>query len=129
MVNKFIKTKSAQIWIEDNILRCKLVPGAEITIDHAKEIVKETLRLCKGKKMPILGDMREAKYISFESRRYLSGNEAEKAAYALAMIANSPVSKVIGNFLIGINKPPYPVRLFTSKEKAIEWLKKFKDKL
>ncbi len=36
-----------------------------------------------------------------------------------------PKSPVIRNFFLGINKPPYPVTLFNSEEKALEWLKTF----
>ncbi len=128
MKNKVIKTKKAKMWMENGILRCQLFPNSEISLEFAKQIVEETLKLCKGKNVPILGDLSKAKFISKESREYLSGDEAMKAASSLANITRTPFSKVIGNFLIGLNKPPYPVRLFTSEEKAIEWLKLFIEK-
>lgn len=125
MNKRQVKTKTAKMCIEDGILHCKLLPNSEINLVDAKEIVNQTLKLCHGKNIPILGDLSEAKYISIESRKYLSGQEANKAASSLAIIANTMVGKIIGNFLIGLNKPSYPVKLFTSEEKALDWLKQF----
>ncbi len=47
------------------------------------------------------------------------------AITAIAMLINSPGSRIIGNFFLGINKPSVPTKLFNEKNKAIEWLKQF----
>lgn len=125
MKDNVIKTRTSEMWMEDGILHCKLFPNSEVTYEHAKEIMEESMKLSGGKNIPVLGDLSEVKSISRRAREYLSGEEATKIASSLAVLAGSPVSKVIGNFLIGLNKPSYPVKLFTSKEKAIKWLKKF----
>jgi len=62
-----------------------------------------------------------------ESRRFHAGEMPEQYAKAVALIEKSPVSKVIGNFFLGINKPPFPTKLFTKKHEAIHWLKKFEN--
>ncbi|MDH5682649.1 MAG: hypothetical protein OEZ36_13750 [Spirochaetota bacterium] len=35
---------------------------------------------------------------------------------------NSPISRVIGNFFLGLNRPLFPVKLFTEKNEASKWL-------
>ena len=62
-----------------------------------------------------------------ESRNYASGKEVSKITEAMALLIKSPVSKVLGNIFLGINKPPYPTKLFTDKEEAIKWLKGVKN--
>ena len=37
----------------------------------------------------------------------------------------SPLTRAIGNFFLGLNKPLMPTRLFTSEEEALAWLKTF----
>ena len=46
-----------------------------------------------------------------------------KLFLAQAIIVDSPVSRLIGSFFLGLNKPPFPTKLFTSEADAVEWLK------
>ena len=39
-----------------------------------------------------------------------------------ALVVGSPVSRVIGNFFVGLNRPKYPLRLFDDQEFATAWL-------
>jgi hypothetical protein len=125
MNKKVIKTRTSKIWEEDGILHCKLNPGIDVDLEDAKEIMNVSSLFRRGRSIPVLGDLSEVRSISHESREYLSGEEATSIASSLAIITGTPISKIIGNFLIGINKPPYPVKLFTSQEKAIKWLRTF----
>jgi hypothetical protein len=84
-------------------------------------------KLADGKCLPVLADMSDVKSVDRKSREYISGKEAMKTARSLAIIIKSPMSKVVGNFLIGLNKPPYPIKMFTSKDEAIGWLRTFLD--
>ena len=69
--------------------------------------------------------MGKIKSMPRDSRVYLSGEEAKKTAIALALVTETSLSKIIGNFLLGLNKPSYPIKMFTSQEKAKQWLKGF----
>ena len=125
MENKVFKTKTAELKLENGILQCDVFPNAEITIEEGKKIMEASFKLSNGKKLPILADMRRIKSMPRESRIYLSGEEATKTASALAVLIETSISKIIGNFILGLNKPTYPVKMFNSKQKAIEWLKEF----
>lgn len=43
----------------------------------------------------------------------------------LAVVINSSLSRIIANLFMKFSKPPFPVKLFTDEDKAIEWLKTF----
>jgi len=60
-----------------------------------------------------------------EARRYFAGEETAKVESAAALLIESPLSKAIGNFFMGLNKPIVPTRLFTSEAEALAWLKGF----
>ena len=129
MKNEVIETRTAEIWLDqDGIIHYKVLPGVEVTIDDTREYVKIQCGLTKNKKVLNLTDLREVKSITHEAREYLSGEEVERITAACALLIGSPVSKVIGNFFLGINKPPYPIKIFTTEEKAAEWLKGFSEK-
>ena len=48
--------------------------------------------------------------------------QAPPSVSALALLVGSPLSRAIGNFFIGFNKPAVPTRLFSSEVDAIPWL-------
>ncbi len=39
--------------------------------------------------------------------------------------AGAPLSRAIGNIFMGLNKPDFPLRLFTSDAEALAWLTGF----
>ena len=126
MENEKIKTRTNRIYMDENgIIRSQISPGAEITIEDIKEDFAAFSQITAGNKAPCLTDMRGIKSINREAREYLSSLEAFRFISASALLIGSPVSKMIGNFFLGINKPPYPTKMFTSEAKAFEWLKEF----
>ena len=125
MKSEMVRTKTAELWIEDDILQCKILPNAEITIDEGKKIMEISMRLSNAKRIPVLADMGRIKSMPRESRAYLSGEEAKKTAIALALVTETPISKIVGNFLLGLNKPSYPIKMFTTLQDAQQWLNGF----
>ena len=125
MENGRIATKTCTAWLgEDGIVRFVYVPGTDVTLEEAKGYISAYLKLSNGKKRPILVDLKNVKSFGREARRYLSGDDAENVACACALVASSPVGRILGNFYLGISNPTLPTRLFTSEDEALEWLKK-----
>lgn len=71
----------------------------------------------------MLIDMRQLTSMSKEARTYYADDNSAKGRVAIALLIDSYFSKIMANFYISYSKPPYPVKLFTSKQEAIEWLK------
>ena len=126
MAIEVIETRSQRIWMgEDGIMRFVALPVPEHTLDDAKENVEIAAKICKGKKVPGLVDIREVKSVSREARMHYAGDENAKVLSAVAILVDSPISRIIGNFFIGLNKAPFPCKLFSSESAAIEWLREF----
>jgi hypothetical protein len=118
------KSRVARVWIgEDGICRIVHVPGAEITLQDAQETMAAYLKLNKGKRLPLLVDTKTMRSISREARHYYASAEAAAVASAVALMVETPVSKVLGNFYLGLSNPHLPSRLFTAEGPALEWLK------
>jgi hypothetical protein len=99
--------------------------GAEVTVDDARENVALCHRMNAGGKRPVLVDLRAIKSQTAEARAYLAGPEGSAICQAVGLLIGSPVSRVLGNFYLGLNKPLVPTRLFTSEEEAQAWLRSF----
>ena len=127
MEEEEIVTRIAKIYLgEDSIVRAAYFPKAEETLTDAKENIAAVAKVSKGQKYPILVDYRKVKSVAREARAYYAGKETAKVVNAVAILIGSLVSRVIANFFLGLNKPKFPVKLFTSEADAIEWLKGFR---
>jgi hypothetical protein len=121
-----IQTSKFHTWMgEDGICRTVTIAKAEIDIDDAAENTNAVSALYKGKKFPLMVDSRPIKSMTRDARKHFSTNGRETKISCMAVLVKSPLSKVIGNFFIGLNKPQVPARLFDSEAEAVEWLKKF----
>jgi hypothetical protein len=73
---------------------------------------------------PTLADLRYVRSIDREARAVYRDEQNNNAA-AVAILVDSPLSRVIGNFFIGLSRLDMPARLFTSETKAHDWLRSF----
>jgi len=114
----------ARIWVgEDGICRIIWAPGAEVTLQDAQEAMAAYKKISKGKRLPLFIDTKTMRSLSREARRYYASQEAAASASAAAIIVGTPVSKVLGNFYLGLSNPLLPSRLFSSEDEALAWLK------
>ena len=127
--NKSISTKKGRAYIDQNgIIIQSYYENTELTLEDAKADFKSYPSLCDGFKLPVLIEMENIKSVEREARAYYSSKEATNYITAAALLITNPVNRIIGNFYMGMNKTIFPLRLFTEKEKAIGWLKKYSDR-
>lgn len=121
---EIVNIAKASIWLgEDGIVRIIWVPGAEVTLADAEESMAAYWKINQGKRRPMVVDSSRMKSLAREARYYYAGEEAAKAACAVGLLVGTPVSRVLGNFYIGLSNPHLPTRLFSSEDEALEWLK------
>ena len=126
-MDEVIEVRVGKVWLDaDGILRLVVVlSNAEVVLEDMKEIAAAYRKLSKGIARPALSDIRNVKSANRATRTYAVGEDVSSVLSAAAMLVSSPVSTVIGNFALRVDKPPYPTQLFRSQVKAIEWLKTF----
>jgi len=113
-------------WLaDDGICRTVAKTNAEITLHSANENTQIITSFYNSKKFPLLVDTRNMKSITRDARSHFSTNGRDTKINCMALIVKSPISRVIGNFFIGLNKPQVPARLFDAEHEAINWLKQF----
>ena len=131
-MKKLVDETSTQklYWDEEN----QIVFGECLDMFHSEEKAKENIdayervrdRLGK-EKTRVLVDMRAIKGVSRDAREYYANERTASIQRATALVIESPVSRVIANFFMGLNRPLTPTRMFTDVDEAIEWLQSFSD--
>ena len=114
----------ASFWIEAGIVYFVYKPNSVVSLEAARKIVEDRVWFQKQQDFPIYCDIRGMKSADKEARNYLA-KEGSSYARAVAVVVDSPMSKIIGNIYLGLNKPITPSRLFTDQKDAIEYLKQF----
>jgi len=121
-----IKTSAYTTWMgSDGIARTVVKASAEVNLKEAQENTQAINTLYKGKKFPLLIDSRNIKYITKEARDHFSIKNRETVITSFGILIYSPLSRIIGNFFMGLNKPSVPAKLFTDEQEAVKWLKRF----
>ena len=126
MKSEVVETRACKMWLdEDHITHEVFKNDVEITADDVVEMLETRKKLIKGRKGPILADIRGIKSVTKGARDFGNDEEGIRITTAFGIVIGSPLSSTIGNIFIMVTNPPYPTRLFTSYERAIEWLKGF----
>jgi hypothetical protein len=89
------------------------------------DAINKRHELTKGEKVLILSDFQKVKQGTREARERLAAPDAGEGVIAVAVLIKSKVQKVMYNFFQSIYKAPNPSKLFTDRQKALEWLSKF----
>lgn len=125
---KTIQTKVAIISYNsiERIVYMKILDGAEIELENAIQNQDAVKQLTNNEKHLLVVDARGIDvYVSKDARTFSANRKAGDPCIAKAFIVNSTANRLIGNFYINFNKPNIPTKIFSSEEKAIEWLKSF----
>ena len=123
---KEITTRTEKIVLHPSgVVVCTVHKSIYMEIEDAIENIKAIKELSVEKKVPVVVDIQASKGASKACREYFAGDEAAKVQSACVLLVSSPMSRLIGNFFIGLNKTKFPTRLFSDKDSAISWLKTF----
>jgi len=90
----------------------------------AQERIRDSMN---KEKTRVIIDMTAVFEISKEARDYFANERTASIQRATALLIGSAVSRTIGNFFLGLNKPITPTKLFTDPQEAIKWLRTFSD--
>jgi len=121
---EIVNIAKASMWLGgDGIVRIIWVPGAEVTLEDAEESMAAWVKISQGKRRPMVVDTATMKSLAREARHLYASERAAKVACAVGIVVGTPVSRVLGNFYLGLSNPHLPTRLFDSEDEALEWLK------
>lgn len=102
------------------MIRIVLPQGDHISGQLAQEMAGQVRHHADGRLCPVLLVITGVKSISREARAEFSES---RSSSAIAVLGETPVDRVIANFLLGGKPPPCPTQFFTSEPEAMAWLK------
>jgi len=119
-----LTTGEISMHIENGILFCVAHTDLLLDFEKVKTVVAKRVSLCDGKLYPTFFDVGKAKYASKEVRDYLTkaGSEGVSAA---AFYVDNIATKVFVDCYLVVHKPSMPTKIFSNKEKAVQWLQQF----
>jgi hypothetical protein len=114
--------------LEDGFVRATGKPTTQELAD-AREVVDliKAIHASWGHKLRLLVDMRQVRSLSRDARLLYQSEEYGAALVGCTLMVDSGISRVIGNFAIGLNKGHVNVRLFTTEADARAWLTSLPD--
>ncbi len=94
---------------------------------HSLETMNEYLKAVKtldttNTGVLLLVEMNNLMGVSKDARTMVGNKDMTKAHKAVGMLVDTPLTKLIASFFLGLNKPQFPIKSFTNKEEAIAWL-------
>ena len=119
-----IETSSGRLYVKDGIMRLDLKDNARIDLPEAIEIVDAQVETVgSGPRLPLLVDFRTTKHMGSDAREHFLGEVSLNTLTKVVLWVKSPISKLIGNFFLGLSRQRVNLRLFTNEDEAIQWLR------
>lgn len=108
----------------DGVIVLRLIDELMIDLEKAKLMHGALGRMTKDgpRKVFVLN----GKFTSAdnEARVFLASTAKLKQIEKVAVTIHSLSQRILANFFLKVNKPPFPIRFFTSAEQAEKWLMK-----
>ena len=122
IMSPLLETDYVQFELEGEILIATYKKGKKIDLNAARQIVQDRIDFTGGKTVLVLLCNQGVISIDKEARAYLSSLDGTQGIKAAAILSEVAATAIIGNFIIQVNKPHIPVRLFINRERALGWL-------
>jgi hypothetical protein len=113
-----------RIWLRpDGIVQLVWAPQTTVLIEDATAALEAMAKLTGGRRSPLLVYMHDTGSLDRPTRAELTRRSDLQSAVAL--IVGTPLTRMMANFFLSVNKPQFPTRLFDNEESAVPWLQGF----
>ncbi len=113
-----------EMFYYDGVVFLDVEKGVHNPIKAWKLLEEISAELTGWRSAPVVLNISKIGFINKGARDYRGDRFPPIRA---SLIMNPLLSRVFGNFFVGINKPPFPVKLINNLEKARLWAKSRRD--
>ena len=118
-----ITTRSATIrmineWVIENVIH----DNAELDVEDIMEIKRINGEISAGRCYTVLVDSGSFTSITDEGRKLSASKDFQQQTIAKAILVNSLSQRIIGKLYMRFNKPMITTKIFSDRERALEWL-------
>jgi hypothetical protein len=116
-----IKRDKFRMWLRpEGIVQLEWNPGASMGLEDALAAVDALIQITGGTAGPLLVDSRLAGPQDRPAR--MEFVRRADLVTAVAIVVGTPLSRMMGNFFVSVNRPTAPTRLFDDVASASAWL-------
>jgi hypothetical protein len=113
-----------RMWLRrDGIVQLVWAPRTTVLFEDATAALEAMAQLTGGRRSPLLVDMHDTGPLDRPTRAELTRRSDLQSAVAL--IVGTPLTRMMANFFLSVNKPIFPTRLFDDEASAVAWLEGF----
>jgi hypothetical protein len=113
-----------RIWLRpDSIVQLVWAPQTTVLLEDATAALEAMAQLTGGRRSPLLVDMHDTGPLDRPTRAELTRRSDLQTAVAL--IVGTPLTRMMANFFLTVNKPLFPTRMFDDEASAAAWLQAF----
>ena len=122
---KIYRISIASLWIVNKrIIAYEADEGADDNLERAHETKEMIKMICKENSLEypigVYVNLNGLTALSRQARfTYMNASDIIKAA---TILTQTPLARIFGNFVIGINRAKFPIKLFTDEREALAWL-------
>lgn len=109
--------------IEPGIIVSEYYGNVLLDMELADKISRHICRLAEGEAVPQLFIACEGLNVTKQVREWGTTSLANRYTSLSAVVCDQLAHRILGNFVIKVQKPFRPTRMFTDPEAAIEWLR------
>lgn len=92
-----------------------------VSIDELESLLKVLEDLSGGSPKAFYADNTHITSLGYTERKFI-GDNLHRFALASGVKQNSPLTRMIGHTIMAMFPPQVPMRMFSTKDQAIEWL-------
>lgn len=123
MMKRTVRSDFGEVSIRhEGVILAKVFHNNEIDLERAKTFHALLEYLSRGEEHSAVIDLSGISTITPDARNYLQeASSSWGKTVAVALVTNTFTARVIGSFFLSVNKPSYPVKIFTDSLEAQHW--------
>jgi hypothetical protein len=128
---KTLEMQNSTVWMDENGIIYSVPKDKEpeeTDITKVVEEMKKFRQFTGGQKCCIVIESNSNSRPTKKEHRDIIASELESVTKAMAIVTNSPLSRMVANLFFGLKPPPYPAKMFTNEKEAKEWILQYCDK-
>ncbi|HHJ14160.1 MAG TPA: hypothetical protein ENJ79_07245 [Gammaproteobacteria bacterium] len=112
------------IWLgEDGIVRIRFPDNFHLSLG-AVQGLNHSHRELSTERRPVLVHADSVASADYEAQRFASDPLVTEVVSAMAIIVRSVFTRALADLFMKFHRPPYPTRVFTSENEALDWLRR-----
>lgn len=123
-----IRTKAAYFTIRNNNIVDIVWDAKRLDLDDCSTGISDVYTHTKERPLYYVTDIKRVKGMTKDSRDYFKADEYQNNTCGVALLVGNGISRITANFFIGFQKMRFPIKAFTKKDVAMNWIMSLKAK-